>query len=105
MTWWRKRIPVQESKRLRGDRWQQFYTEEGGAGDIIQSLRQAYFEKASALKPNDIEGYKALSQADRILREIDASIIAIIDSGEIERNAEDHASRVAKLPARLRGII
>jgi len=87
------------SKVARAHRWITFYNEEGGVKDMIAGLRRSYFEKIGTLKPDDLAGLQALGMADRIAREIDAQVKAVIDAGKIEASQQDHAARIAALPA------
>ena len=82
----------------RSHRWITFYNEEGGIKDMIAGIRRAYFEKVGSLKPEDTAGLQALGMADKIAREIDAQVKAIIDAGKIEAAQQDHAARIAALP-------
>ena len=37
----------------RANRWREFYEEESGLRDVLDTLRRAYFDRASELMPND----------------------------------------------------
>lgn len=84
---------------VRARRWIAFYQEDGGIGDMIASLRRSYFEKVGTLKPGDHEALAALAMADRIARELDAQVKAIIDAGKIAEAYKEHADKIAALPA------
>lgn len=86
----------------RGQRWQNFYGEEGGLQDMIRELRRGYFEKAGHLQPGDIQGLQALSLADRILAEIDGRVRTIIVEGEAAARERAHADKIAALPEAMR---
>lgn len=85
-------------KVARANRWIAFYNEKDGIRDIITSLRRSYFEKVGSLKPDDAAGLQALGMADRIAREIDAQVKAIIDAGKVEASQAEHAAKIAALP-------
>lgn len=79
----------------RGERWEQFYKEEGGLGDMIAKLRQAYFEKVGALKAGEHEALQMLAIADRIAREIEREVLSVVETGKIAVQAKAHAERMA----------
>lgn len=81
----------------RGQRWEQFYAEEGGIRDVVSNLRHSYFEKVGSLKPGDTESLMALGMADRIAREIDREVQSIIETGKIRANDRDHANKIASI--------
>lgn len=81
----------------RGQRWEAFYSEEGGVSDMITALRRDYFEKVGSLKPGDADGLRSLGMADRIAREIDAKIRDVIETGKIARSNAEHVNRVASI--------
>lgn len=86
----------------RGSRWQAFYSEAGGLGDMLAALRRGYFEKAATLRPGDLDGLMALSLADRVIAEIDGRVRSIIVEGEIQAQQRAHAERIAALPEPMR---
>lgn len=79
----------------RGQRWEDFYREQGGLGEMIEALRRSYFEKVGTLKPGDTQSLEALGMADRIAREIEGQVIQVIESGKIAQSNAEHAARVA----------
>ena len=79
----------------RGQRWGQFYAEEGGLGDMIVKLRQAYFAKVGELKAGELESLQLLATADRLARELDAAVQEVIDTGRIEQKRIDQIARQA----------
>lgn len=81
----------------RGERWEMFYAEEGGLHDMIASLRQDYFEKFSGLSPSDRDAMFALAVADKVAREIDAKVRAVVETGKLRRRDAEHASKVASI--------
>jgi len=80
----------------RGMRYDSFYNEEDGLRDMITSLRQDYFQKMGELKPNDLDGLRALGMADRIAREIERKVQSVIETGRIRGN-ERHVRDVASI--------
>jgi hypothetical protein len=82
----------------RAGRWHAFYHEDGGLKDVLQTLRQAYFDRAADLMPNDTSALLKLGMAAKIVDQVDAHIRAILDAGKIQMAADDHADRIAKLP-------
>lgn len=82
----------------RANRWAQFYEEDGGLRDVMQTLRQAYFDRAADLMPNDTSALLKLGMAAKIVDQIDAHVRAILDAGKIQMAANDHADRIARIP-------
>jgi len=82
----------------RASRWHDFYNEPGGVGDVLRSIRQAYFERSSDLLPSDTSALLKLGIAAKVVDQIDAHIKHIIANGQIEAAARDHADMIAKLP-------
>lgn len=82
----------------RAHRWREFYEEEGGLRDVLETLRRAYFDRAGELMPNDTAALLKLGMAARIVEQIDAHIRHIMTAGRLEQAAQDHAERIAKLP-------
>lgn len=81
----------------RGQRWEAFYGEAGGLGDMIAGLRRGYFEKVGALRPSDTDGLMALGMADRIAREIEREVVTVIETGKLRANDAAHAERIASI--------
>lgn len=81
----------------RGQRWEAFYSEEGGLADMIAELRRDYFEKVGTLKPGDHESLLALGMADRIAREIERKVQTVIETGKLRAAEQDHVNRVAAI--------
>lgn len=86
----------------RGHRWGSFYGEQGGLSDMLEAMRRSYFERASQLKPGDIDALMALSLADRIVAEIDGQVRAIIVEGEVAATDRKRAEQIAALPEAMR---
>lgn len=80
----------------RGERWEAFYREEGGVADMLGSLQRAYFEAYSALGYGDSDKRFEYALADRLVRELDREVRAVIETGKI-RAAEAEAVRRAQL--------
>ena len=86
---------------IRGRRWEEFYNEEGGLRDMIASIRQSYFEQASAIGHRDDSKLYEFVVADRQSRELEREVIQIIASGKSalqhRENAErDEAARILR---------
>lgn len=82
----------------RANRWREFYEEDGGLKDVIDTLRQAYFARAGDLMPGDTAALLKLGMAAKIVDQVDAHIRQILNAGRLEQAAQDHAERIAKLP-------
>ena len=68
----------------RGARWEMFYREEGGIGDMIALLRLEAFEAAAELDPKETDKIYYWATADRNLRKLDQRIQQIVASGKVE---------------------
>lgn len=82
----------------RANRWREFYEEEGGLKEVLDTLRHAYFERAGELMPGDTAGLLKLGMAAKIVAQVDGHIRHILTAGRLEQAAQDHAERIAKLP-------
>jgi len=82
----------------RANRWREFYEEDGGLRDVLDTLRRAYFDRASELMPNDTAALLKLGMAAKIVDQVDMHIRHILTAGRMEQAAQDHAERIAKLP-------
>jgi len=82
----------------RANRWREFYEEDGGLRDVLDTLRRAYFDRASELMPNDTAALLKLGMAAKIVDQVDLHIRHILTAGRMEQAAQDHAERIAKLP-------
>lgn len=86
----------------RANRWTSFYNEPGGLGEVIQGIRRAYFEQIGSLRPGDVDGLKALAMGDLIARSLDGAVKVIIETGELEKQAHEHAAKIAALSPSMR---
>jgi hypothetical protein len=82
----------------RAGRWREFYEEEGGLRDVLDTLREAYFARAGELMPGDTAALLKLGMAAKIVGQIDQHIQQILTAGRLEQAAQDHATRIATLP-------
>jgi hypothetical protein len=82
----------------RANRWREFYEEDGGLRDVLDTLRRAYFDRAGELMPNDTAALLKLGMAAKIVDQVDTHIRHILTAGRMEQAAQDHAERIAKLP-------
>ena len=89
---------MNEDPIVRANRWLDFYNEEGGLRDVFGRLRQAYLERAADLMPSDTGALLKLGMAGKLLDQIDAHIMEIVNTGRLEAASREHAERVAKMP-------
>lgn len=82
----------------RASRWREFYDEDGGLKDVLDTLREAYFARAGELMPGDTAALLKLGMAAKIVEQIDTHIRQILSAGRLEQAAQDHAERIARLP-------
>jgi hypothetical protein len=68
---WRKAMT--EDAVHRANRWQMFYEEDGGLRETLNTLRQAYFDRAADLMPNDTAQLLKLGMASKIVDQIEAT--------------------------------
>ena len=81
----------------RGQRWESFYREQDGLGDMLTKLRQSYFEKVGSTKPGDTQTLLVLGLADKIVREVEREVQTVIETGKMRANDREHAERVARV--------
>jgi hypothetical protein len=81
----------------RGQRWEQFYAEEGGIQDMILAYRHGLFQRVSALGPSDTDKIMALSIADKVARELDGKVRDVIETGKIEAFRREEEQRFAAI--------
>lgn len=81
----------------RGQRWEAFYSEDGGLADMISGLRRSYFEKIGSLKAGDTDSLLALGMADRIARELDREIQTVIETGKLRQHEAQHTNKIAAI--------
>ena len=74
----------------RGQRWEAFYTEEGGLADMIAALRKEAFEAAAELDPSDTDKIYYWATADRNLRRLEQKVRGVIVSGQIAAKQAAH---------------
>lgn len=77
----------------RGQRWEQFYREEGGLADMLATIRANYFEAASALGHRDDAKLYEFVVADRCARELEREILQIIATGKATAERRSHIQR------------
>ena len=87
-----------EDRLHRASRWKAFYEESAGLKDVIDGMCQAYFERHASLGVKEHDKQYALSLANKIARELQAHIVAIIETGKIEEHRA-HARKIEELPA------
>lgn len=81
----------------RGQRWEQFYAEEGGLADMILKLRHQYFEASAALGISELDKRYEYAMADRLARELDREVRTLIETGKLRANEKLFAERSAAL--------
>ena len=81
----------------RGQRWEQFYREDGGLRDMLDKLRLEAFEAAAELDPKDTDKIYYWATADRNLRRLQQKVEAIVITGKTEAAAREQLAREAKL--------
>lgn len=82
----------------RANRWQGFYLEDGGVKQVLDTIRKAYFDRAADLMPNDTSALLKLGMAGKIVDQIEAHVLHIVNTGKIEAASREHAERIASLP-------
>ena len=79
---------------VRGKRWQEFYSEDGGLADMIAVLRREAFEAAAELDPADTAKIYYWATADRNLRRLQNRILQVIASGKTLQMQLDETERL-----------
>lgn len=81
----------------RGERWEAFYTEEGGLADMLTKLRRQYFEASAGLPFSDLDKRYEYALADRVARELDREVRTVIETGRIRAKERAFAESNAAL--------
>lgn len=81
----------------RGERWEAFYTEEGGLADMLGKLRRQYFEASAGLGVGDLDKRYEYALADRVARELDREVRTVIETGRIRAKERTFAESNAAL--------
>ena len=68
----------------RGQRWEQFYAEEGGLADMIAQARREAFEAYGECRPSDVAEKEYLAASDRCWRQLDRRVRTVIETGKLE---------------------
>ena len=68
----------------RGQRWEQFYREQGGLADMLEGLRREAFEAAAELDPKDTDKIYYWAMADRNIRRLQGRIEGVVMTGRVE---------------------
>lgn len=89
----------------RGKQWQLFYDEEGGLRDIFDALSMAYLQRMSDVNPWETEKLIKLSIANKVVREVESQVRAIIDGGKVVSDQRERTKRIEKLPGSVRKFI
>ena len=94
-----QRLLAPSDKVERGQRWEQFYNEHGGLRDMIQRIRQSYFEQASAVGHRDNDKLYEFAVADRQARELEREVLQIIATGKAtaEKARYDEREEAARI--------
>lgn len=82
----------------RGQRWEQFYAEEGGIADMIAAIRKEAFEAAAELDPRDTDKIYYWATADRNLRKLDQRVRGVIENGKIAARQSQMTNASAGMP-------
>lgn len=77
----------------RGARWEQFYREAGGLADMIAAVRRGYFEAAAGLSAAETGKLYEYALADRLAREIEREVLAVVMTGKAQAERARAADR------------
>lgn len=92
-----------EADRIaRAQRWQQFYTEEGGIGDMIGAATMALAKEAASVEPWETDKLKKVAHGLRVLRMLDDQIKAVTNDGKALEAAAQFAAQASQVPERKR---
>lgn len=90
---------LEEQRRLvstdaveRGQRWQSFYSEQGGLADMLADIRREAFEVAAEIDPSETDKIYYWAMADRNVRKLEQRIRNVIATGDIERQRREVAT-------------
>jgi hypothetical protein len=68
----------------RSERWEAFYSEDGGLADMLAAIRLEAFEAAQELDPRDTDKIYYWAMADRNVRKLEQRVRAVIGAGKVE---------------------
>lgn len=83
---------------VRGQRWELFYSEEGGFADMIAQARREAFEAYGECRPGDIAEKEYLAMSDRCWRQLDARVRNVITSGKLAEKEGQIRGSVVGMP-------
>ena len=82
----------------RGQRWEQFYAEEGGLADMIAQARREAFEAYGECRPSDVAEKEYLAASDRCWRQLDRRVRSVIETGQLAAKQEQFKGAVVGMP-------
>lgn len=86
----------------RAQRWQAFYAEPGGIGDMLARLTAEHMREAVACEPWETDRLKKVALSLKIIGELEQAIRGVAADGKLAERAAEHAERVANIPERKR---
>lgn len=82
----------------RGQRWEAFYSEEGGIADMIRQARKEAFEAYAECRPSDVAEKEYLAGIDRCWRQIDRRVQSVIETGKLAAKQAEFKGAVVGMP-------
>lgn len=79
-------------------RWKMTLAEEGGIGDILNSLQERYLKRMGEVEPWETEKLAKLAVASRVAGLVRDEILAIIAHGSVQENHRAHIEKIERLP-------
>lgn len=83
---------------VRGQRWEAFYSEEGGIADMIAQARREAFEAYGECRPGDVAEKEYLAASDRCWRQLEQRVRSVIVSGQIAAKEQQNRGSVIGMP-------
>jgi|SRR5690349_20415995 len=77
----------------RGERWQQFYTEDGGLADMLRAMRFELFEQWADKPLDDHASRDRLALKDESIRDLGDRVRTVIETGKIRAAAQAAADK------------
>jgi hypothetical protein len=98
-------VPLDETRRFvtpdavaRGQRWEAFYSEEGGLADMVAQARREAFEAYAECRPDAVSEKEYLAASDRCWRQLDARVRNVIATGKLAAKEAEHRGAAMGMP-------
>lgn len=91
-----------EQRLARAERWRQFYTEEGGIGDMLARISAELMQEAVKGEPWETDKLKKVALGLKITQMLNDSVKKILDDGRVAEAAKAASDKFANVPEKKR---